>query len=319
MGKKTAALLLAAFMLSACSAGNGGEHREAGGSSSPSPATADGSTAPGENSLNAKASSSTQASPAGGLTPAAPGGAVSPAPAVTPAASPAVSAHTDSGETEGKPAAPLLYYMNQNFDIKPIQDGTNKKVVLLTFDDGPKEAGMINSIFDTLDKHHAKAIFFVNGYRVKEHPELLKLIQERGGIIGNHSWDHIVLKDKSYAEVKKQIEDVQTIVKEMTGETPVFFRPPHGAGGDVGRKVASENGLLYMTWSNGSLDWTLSGSESGKTDKIIHNVTGQLHSGSNILMHELPWTAEALDKLLTTLEGKGYGFVDPESIDPDHK
>lgn len=45
-----------------------------------------------------------------------------------------------------------------------------------------------------------------------------------------------MLKDKPEAEVKKQIEDVQRIVKEITGETPHFFRPPHGAGGDVGKK-----------------------------------------------------------------------------------
>lgn len=207
-----------------------------------------------------------------------------------------------------------MYHMNKNYDIVPNDEGTAKKVVLLTFDDGPKEAAMINPLMDVLDKHHAKAIFFVNGYRVKEHPELLKLIHDRGGILGNHSWDHIVLKDKSYAEVKKQIEDVQAIVKETTGETPVFFRPPHGAGGDVGKKVAAENHLLYMTWSNGSLDWEMKEKETGKTGKLIKNVTDQLHSGSNILMHELPWTVEALDQLLTTLEGKGYSFVDPRSI-----
>lgn len=50
-----------------------------------------------------------------------------------------------------------------------------KKFVLPTFDDGPKEAVMINKIMDILDNHKAKAIFFVNGYRVKEHPKLLKL------------------------------------------------------------------------------------------------------------------------------------------------
>ncbi|MNW12727.1 hypothetical protein D3C71_2104930 [compost metagenome] len=55
--------------------------------------------------------------------------------------------------------------------------------------------------------------------------------------------------------------------------------------------------------------------EQGKTDNLIKNVTDQLHSGSNILMHELPWTVEALDKLLTTLESKGYSFVDPRSIE----
>lgn len=210
---------------------------------------------------------------------------------------------------------PLLYHMNKNYDIVPNDEATNKKVVLLTFDDGPKEAELINPLMDTLDKHKAKAIFFVNGYRVKEHPELLELIHKRGGIIGNHSWDHIVLKDKSEAEVKKQIEDVQAIVKETIGEAPQFFRPPHGAGGDVGKRIAAENNMLYMTWSNGSLDWEMKAKDTGKTEKLIANVTSQLHSGSNILMHELPWTVEALDTLLTTLEGKGYSFVDPRSIE----
>lgn len=53
---------------------------------------------------------------------------------------------------------------------------------------------MITSLIDTLDKHNAKAIFFVNGYRVKSHPELLKLIHDRGQIVGNHAWDHEDLK-----------------------------------------------------------------------------------------------------------------------------
>ncbi|MEC0237403.1 polysaccharide deacetylase family protein [Paenibacillus kribbensis] len=207
------------------------------------------------------------------------------------------------------------YHLDKAYNVVPNQEGVEKKVILLTFDDGPKEAAMINKIIDTLDKHKAKAIFFVNGYRVKEHPELLKLIHDRGQPIGNHSWDHIVLKNKSEAEVKKQIETVQKIVKDITGQAPVFFRPPHGAGGDVGRKVAKENGLLYMTWSVGSLDWTMKKSQPNKTDALLKNVTEQLHPGSNILMHELPWTAEALDSLLTRLEQKGYRFVDPQSIE----
>ena len=208
-----------------------------------------------------------------------------------------------------------MYHLDKAYNVIPNQQGTEKKVVLLTFDDGPKEAAMINKIIDILDKHKAKAIFFVNGYRVKEHPELLKLIHDRGQPIGNHSWDHIVLKNKSEAEVKKQIETVQKIVKDITGQTPVFFRPPHGAGGDVGRKVAKENGLLYMTWSVGSLDWTMKKNQPNKTEALLNNVTEQLHPGSNILMHELPWTAEALDSLLTRLEQKGYQFVDPQGIE----
>ncbi|SDM22256.1 Peptidoglycan/xylan/chitin deacetylase, PgdA/CDA1 family [Paenibacillus jilunlii] len=319
-------LLLAALLLSACS--NGGNSGNTAAEATVQPTAAATQAAP---EPSAKASASPEASSAPEAEPsaapvtagAASSTATQPAGDKGAASSTATQPAGDKGAVSGEqpaggaPAAevPLLYHMNKNYDIVPNEEGTNKKVVLLTFDDGPKEADMINSLIDTLDKHHAKAIFFVNGYRVKEHPELLKLIKDRGGIIGNHSWDHIVLKDKPYAEVKKQIEDVQKIVKEVTGEAPHFFRPPHGAGGDIGKKIAAENGLLYMTWSVGSLDWEMKEKDSNKTAKLITNVTDQLHSGSNILMHELPWTVEALDTLLTTLEGKGYSFADPRSIE----
>ncbi|WP_339287426.1 polysaccharide deacetylase family protein [Paenibacillus sp. FSL E2-0201] len=294
VGKMTSVLLLATLLLTSCS-NSGGD------------------------SNNTKETTTTNNQPTAAATQSVETEAPTAEVAVTPTPQATLEGETAGSNTntgaEASAEVPLQYHMNKNYDIVPNEESTNKKVVLLTFDDGPKDANMINPLMDVLDKHQAKAIFFVNGYRVKAHPELLELIHKRGGIIGNHSWDHIILKDKSYAEVKKQIEDVQSIVKETIGEAPHFFRPPHGAGGDVGKKIAAENGMLYMTWSNGSLDWEMKEKETEKTDKLIKNVTDQLHSGSNILMHELPWTVEALDKLLTTLEGKGYSFVDPRSIE----
>lgn len=205
------------------------------------------------------------------------------------------------------------YHMNKVFNIVPNDKATEEKVVLLTFDDGPKDEKMINSLIDTLEKHEAKAIFFVNGYRVKQNPDLLKLIHERGQIIGNHSWDHIDLKKESQVEAKKQIEDVQKIVMDTIGEKPKFFRPPFGSAGDHVKQIANDNNLLFMTWSNGSLDWE--SKSKNNPEAVINNVMDQLHPGSNILMHELPWTVEALDKLLTKLEKKGYQFVDPQNIE----
>lgn len=302
MGKQTAAVLLAAFLLVSCS--NSGENSKdtaKGTNIQPTAAATEVATTPAEtDNTGSDSNPSPQPSPSEAV------------PAVSPSPEAGVNTDTSSGTTE---EIPLLYHMNKNYDLIPNAEGTPKKVVLLTFDDGPKEAEVINPLMDILDKHKAKAIFFVNGYRVKEHPELLKLIRDRGGIIGNHSWDHIVLKDKSYTTVKKQLVDVQNIVKEITGDAPHFFRPPHGAGGDVGKKVAAESGMLYMTWSVGSLDWEMKENEPGKTEKLVKNITDQLHSGSNILMHELPWTVEGLDTLLSTLEGKGYSFIDPRSIE----
>ncbi len=205
-----------------------------------------------------------------------------------------------------------LYHINKAYNVVPNEEGTEKKVVLLTFDDGPKEQEMIDGLIDTLDKHKAKAIFFVNGYRVKSNPDLLQLIHDRGQIIGNHSWDHIDLKKETETSARKQVEDVQSIVEETIGEKPRFFRPPFGSGNDKLHQIVEENDMIYMTWSNGSLDWD--SKNKNKPDAVIQNVMDQLHAGSNILMHELPWTVEALDELLTKLESKGYSFVDPDTI-----
>ncbi|MGX1830528.1 polysaccharide deacetylase family protein [Paenibacillus taichungensis] len=205
------------------------------------------------------------------------------------------------------------YHMNANYYIKPNDKTSESKVVLLTFDDGPKEEKMINGLIDTLDKHNAKAIFFVNGYRVKSHPELLEIIHERGQVVGNHAWDHEDLKKMSTTAAAQQVTDVQKIVKDTIGIEPQFFRPPFGSGNDALKATVKKNGMLYMTWSNGSLDWDKS--TKNKPEKVIQNVLDQLNPGSNILMHELPWTVEALDELLTKLEQKGYTFVDPRSIE----
>nr|WP_239565757.1 polysaccharide deacetylase family protein [Paenibacillus sacheonensis] len=242
------------------------------------------------------------------------------------AAKPEKPASAGSGTVGSKPAntpvpaAPpkkndkKLYRMNSVYSFVPInKETTSGKVVLLTFDDGPKADKTVTALLDILDKHKAKAIFFVNGYRVKQHPELLEKIAARGQTIGNHSWDHIDLKKETEETVKKQVGDVQEIVKRVTGSSPVFFRPPFGSGNDKVKSFVRSRGMLYMTWSNGSLDWD--GSTKNKPDKVIANVLDQLHPGVNILMHELPWTIEALDSLLTKLEAKGYGFIDPAAID----
>ncbi|WP_282935661.1 polysaccharide deacetylase family protein [Paenibacillus sp. RC67] len=211
---------------------------------------------------------------------------------------------------------PKKYRLNpKSYDILPIDPSvTEKKMVLLSFDDGPKDKEMLDSMLNTLDKHHAKAIFFVNGYRVKQKPELLKLVHERGQTIGNHSWDHIDLKKESQEKVNQQISDVQAIVKDVIGEAPRFFRPPFGSGGDLVKAKVKEENMLFMTWSNGSKDWEMS-TKSNNPDQVVANVLEQLRPGSNILMHELPWTDKALDKLLTELEQKQYGFIDPSTIE----
>lgn len=261
--------------------------------------------------ISAGCQSQAQSGQPAGETSASPVPTVLQSPSPSPSAAPSVVPPSPS---PAPAAAAALYKMNKNYDIVPVDAGSgpSSKVVLLTFDDGPKDRTVLTSILDTLEKHKAKAIFFVNGYRVKQNPDLLKLIHERGQIIGNHSWDHIDLKKETDAKVDQQVTDVQSKVQELTGERPRYFRPPFGSGSDYVKERVKLERMLYMTWSNGSLDWDTKTGDKPK--EVVDNVMKQLHPGSNILMHELAWTAEALDKLLTELEAKQYGFVDPRDI-----
>ena len=202
--------------------------------------------------------------------------------------------------------------MNSHYFIVPKDPEGDKKVVLLTFDDGPKEAEQISRMIEVLDQHQAKAIFFVNGYRVKQNPELLKQLHNAGQVIGNHSWDHINLRELDSDEAKQQIVDVQNIVEELTGSRPEFFRPPFGSANDRVKDIVKHENMLFMTWSNGSEDWV---KQYQTPEGVTFRVLEQLAPGSNILMHELPWTIEALDGLLTAIEDKGYSFIDPRAIE----
>ncbi|MFS0722681.1 polysaccharide deacetylase family protein [Paenibacillus sp. 1P07SE] len=216
-------------------------------------------------------------------------------------------------DVPGDPPLEIQYEMNDaSYRFTPLSDEVDADAVLLTFDDGPKERALLERMLAILDKHSAKAIFFVNGYRVEQQPELLQLVSDNGHMIGNHAWDHIDLRKAEPQEARRQIDEVQTIVSEVTGEAPRFFRPPFGSGGDAVKEMAAEQGLLYMTWSNGSRDWENAARDNPEV--VISSVMEQLHPGANILMHELPWTADALDELLGLLTAKGYSFIDPATI-----
>ncbi|TDL76110.1 LysM peptidoglycan-binding domain-containing protein [Peribacillus frigoritolerans] len=66
---------------------------------------------------------------------------------------------------------------------------SSKKVIALTFDDGPENI-YTPQILDILKAKNVKATFFVMGQQVKACPDLLKQIHSQGHTIGNHTWYH---------------------------------------------------------------------------------------------------------------------------------
>jgi peptidoglycan-N-acetylglucosamine deacetylase len=64
---------------------------------------------------------------------------------------------------------------------------TKARAVALSFDDGPHPA-TTGRVLDALDRHAARATFFLLGEQARSHPELVARIVERGHELGNHTW-----------------------------------------------------------------------------------------------------------------------------------
>nr|WP_255723331.1 polysaccharide deacetylase family protein [Sporosarcina sp. ACRSL] len=205
-----------------------------------------------------------------------------------------------------------LYELNPvTFAIEPI-DEANPKVVLLTIDDAPDKRAL--DMAKTLKRLEAPAIFFVNGHFIAtdEKKAILKEIYDMGFIIGNHTNTHPNLKTLSEEEQREEIIAVNDIVEEVTGERPVFFRAPFGVNTDFSKALVHEEGMQLMNWSYG-YDFE---KEYMTKEKIAHIMvnTELLRNGSNLLMHDRDWTADAMEDIVNGLREKGYEIVDPKLI-----
>ncbi len=201
------------------------------------------------------------------------------------------------------------YHINKNMDLVPNDRNGNRKVILITVDDGPTKRAI--SIMDILIKHQAKAIIFINGTHNKDAPNVITEEAKAGFIIGNHTWNHLNLKKEKNDKIKKEIDDTSKLIIRLTGTPPKFFRPPYGVSNPYIKDLAKKDGMILMNWSGSALDWE----EGSKDEKVfIKNVMDDLHPGEILLIHEHPWTVKYLDNLLTVIKQEGYTFVNPDQI-----
>ena len=177
----------------------------------------------------------------------------------------------------------------------------NRKVVALTFDDGPNPA-TTNQALDTLSKYGIKATFFVLGKNVSGNEEILKRMKSDGHVIGNHSWSHPVLSKLSLDEAKKQITDTEDALTKVLGSSSKLMRPPYGAITD---DIRNSLDLSFIMWDVDSLDW-----KSKNEASILTEIQRQVKNGSIILMHDIHVeTVNALPKVIDYLKEQGYEFV----------
>ena len=176
----------------------------------------------------------------------------------------------------------------------------SKKLVALTFDDGPSE--YTKRILRTLKQYDSVATFFVVGNRVELFEDVLKEELEIGCEIGNHTYEHKVLTELNAEQIWLQIYRTNEAVKKVTGEYPTLMRPP--CGYDNG----STNCIIAMPlilWSVDTKDW-----QTQNCYCSVQTVLENVKDGDIILMHDMyEASAEAVETIVPSLIAEGYQFV----------
>jgi peptidoglycan/xylan/chitin deacetylase (PgdA/CDA1 family) len=124
----------------------------------------------------------------------------------------------------------------------------------ITFDDGPNPA-ITPKLLDLLDRHNAKATFFLIGRYVRECPELVKETMTRGHIVGNHTETHPNLSRKSRKEIRVELHLCNDAISNAIGAEPRWFRPPYGMRNPWVIPAAREFGYRTVMWTLIPGDW----------------------------------------------------------------
>ena len=188
---------------------------------------------------------------------------------------------------------------------------TDRPEVWLTIDDGPDEHDT-PLLLDLLDRHQAKATFFVIGAFAARHPALVAEIQRRGHEVGHHTHTHPLAFFWLFlpARVHRELDDALVALGQV-GVRPSRFRTPAGIKNLFLATALESRGLACIGWNLRSND-TFARDPQTVVERVIRHV----RPGAVILMHEGPLLAsrvrvEAISRLLAALSARGFRCIVP--------
>jgi peptidoglycan/xylan/chitin deacetylase (PgdA/CDA1 family) len=160
------------------------------------------------------------------------------------------------------------------------------------------------------------ATFFVVGVHAQRFPDLVEQEWQNGMAIGNHTLHHEPMLFAKPAAVRESLTQTANIIKGITRDPCLWlFRPPYGdlaPNSGAANEIRSE-GYTIVNWDTQGYDWMRPGAGA-----IVRQVTGYLHPGSIILLHDSApdtesqdrlQTVQALPQILATLKARGLVSV----------
>jgi len=186
---------------------------------------------------------------------------------------------------------------------------TDKKIISLTFDDGPKPI-YTEKILEILDAEKIKATFFLLGQAMKENPEETKLIISAGHEVGNHTYSHRRMILVSNARVASEVEETEKLIRGGGYNKNTVFRPPYGSKLFSLPRYLKKHNKVTVTWD---IEPETDKESAGDSDRIADYVVKHARPGSIVLLHVMfdsrDPSMQAVPKIIRRLKDEGYQFV----------
>ncbi|MCU7495770.1 MAG: glycosyltransferase [Ignavibacteria bacterium] len=197
---------------------------------------------------------------------------------------------------------------------------SEKKVIVLTFDDGP-DRRYTPAILDILKREHVPAAFFVLGVNAENNLSLIKRMYDEGHEIGNHSFMHPNLAITSLERTRFELNSTRRLIESITGHSTVLFRPPYDADTEpehiqeILPIIEARNENYYTVGASiDPLDWQ----EGVLADSIMARIKREESFGSIILLHDAggdrSQTVKELPEIIKYFKDRGYTFVSVASL-----
>ena len=184
----------------------------------------------------------------------------------------------------------------------------SRKLVALTFDDGPDERST-PALLELLSEARVAAAFFCIGERVTANPGLARRIVGDGHLLENHTYSHSKATNFfSVGRLREELARTQDAVLQSAGVAPNLFRPPMGLSNPRVFEAARLLGLKVIGWTARGLDTTICDPE-----RIVTRILRRLEPSAIILLHDGNVPPERLVAtvrlLLDSLRQRGYEVV----------
>lgn len=198
------------------------------------------------------------------------------------------------------------------------REKTGRKVVYLTFDDGPHPPET-ERVLDVLRERGARATFFLIGSKVSGNEAVLRRMLEEGHTLGLHTYSHAgTFPLLSFDKMLADVNEGKRAVESVAGRKISLFRPPFGVTNPTIAKVVRTLGLQTVGWDVRSFDtmFCKSSEHSCKQSEhdwyvpVVERIMNQVRPGSVILLHDrLDGASDLLALLLDRLTASGYDFT----------